>query len=70
VGIATITGLYAAGWQRKLAERAHRRGLGTVTGLRWFIASQYQLPLGTFLGIATLAMVYLAPALNVFRVFI
>jgi leader peptidase (prepilin peptidase) / N-methyltransferase len=70
VGIATITGLYAAGWQRKLAERAHRRGLGTVTGLRWFIASQYQLPLGTFLGIATLAIVYLAPALNVFRVFI
>ena len=58
VGIAIILGLFASGWQRELAERASRRKLGTVRGLRWTIASQYQLPLGTFLGIAALLVVY------------
>ena len=51
------------GWQRSLAERASRRGLGTVAALRWTIASQYQLPLGTFLGIAALVVVYFGPHL-------
>jgi leader peptidase (prepilin peptidase)/N-methyltransferase len=59
VGIAIIVTLYAAGWHRQLAERASRRGLGTVRSLRWAIVSQYQLPLGTFLGIAALVVVYL-----------
>jgi leader peptidase (prepilin peptidase)/N-methyltransferase len=58
VGIAIIVLLFAGGWQRKLAERASRRGLGSANGLRWAIASQYQLPLGTFLGIAALLVVY------------
>jgi len=31
--------------------------------LRWVIASQYQLPLGTFLGIGALAVVYLTPVM-------
>ena len=61
VGVTIIVALYAAGWQRKLAERASRRGLGSVQALRWTIASQYQLPLGTFLGIAALLVVYLGP---------
>jgi leader peptidase (prepilin peptidase) / N-methyltransferase len=61
VGITIIVGLYAAGWHRRLAERASRRGLGSVSGLRWTIASQYQLPLGTFLGIAALLVVYFGP---------
>jgi leader peptidase (prepilin peptidase)/N-methyltransferase len=61
VGVAIIVALYAAGWQRKLAERASRRGLGGVSALRWTIASQYQLPLGTFLGIAALLVVYFGP---------
>ena len=61
MGIGIILTLYASGWQRDLAERASRRNLGTVTGLRWMIASQYQLPLGTFLGIAALFVVYLGP---------
>jgi len=60
VGILTVVTLYLFGWQRRLAERASRRGLGTVSSLRWTIASQYQLPLGTFLGIAGLAVVYLS----------
>jgi leader peptidase (prepilin peptidase)/N-methyltransferase len=63
IGIAIIVVLYAAGWQRKLAERASRRGLGSTNTLRWTIASQYQLPLGTFLGIAALLVVYFGPTI-------
>jgi leader peptidase (prepilin peptidase)/N-methyltransferase len=61
VGVTVIVALYAAGWQRKLAERASRRRLGSVNSLRWAIASQYQLPLGTFLGIGALLVVYFGP---------
>jgi hypothetical protein len=61
VGITLIVILYIAGWHRKLAERASRRGLGSVNALRWAIASLYQLPLGTFLGIAALLVVYFGP---------
>jgi hypothetical protein len=61
VGVTIIVGLYLAGWHRALAERASRRGIGKVKSLRWAIATQYQLPLGTFLGIGVLAIVYLAP---------
>jgi leader peptidase (prepilin peptidase)/N-methyltransferase len=63
VGISIIVVLYAAGWHRKLAERASRRRLGSVSALRWAIASQYQLPLGTFLGIAALLVVYFGPTM-------
>jgi len=58
VGITIIVVLYLAGRHRKLAERASRRGLGGASALRWTIASRYQLPLGTFLGIAALLVVY------------
>jgi leader peptidase (prepilin peptidase) / N-methyltransferase len=61
IGIALILVLYAIGWQSQLAGRASRRGLGTVNALRWTIVSQYQLPLGTFLGIAALLVVYVEP---------
>ena len=63
VGITIIVVLYLAGWHRKLAERASRRGLGNANALRWTIASQYQLPLGTFLGIAALLVVYFGPTM-------
>lgn len=63
IGISIIVVLYAIGWHRKLAERAHRRGLGTVSAIRWTIASQYQLPLGTFLGIAAMLVVYFGQTL-------
>jgi len=63
VGVAIIVSLYLAGWQRRLAERGRRRGLGSVKALRWTIASQYQLPLGTFLGIAALLFVYFGPTM-------
>ena len=56
IGLAVIALMYARGAGRQVAERASRRGLGSVKSLRWTIASQYQLPLGTFLGIAALAV--------------
>jgi leader peptidase (prepilin peptidase)/N-methyltransferase len=66
LGIALILALYAIGWKRRLAERASRRGLGKVRSLRWAIATQYQLPLGTFLGIGALVVVFLfsSPVIN------
>ncbi|HKM65710.1 MAG TPA: prepilin peptidase [Candidatus Acidoferrum sp.] len=62
VGVSWVGTLYLIGWKRALAERAARRGLGTVAAIRWAIASQYQLPLGTFLGIGALAVVYVLPS--------
>jgi len=58
LGIAVISIIYALGTGRRLAERASRRGLGTVRGIRFLIASQYHLPLGTFLGIAAVMVVF------------
>jgi len=64
IGVSVVVGLYLFGWKRGLAERGNRIGLGTVNALRWTIASQYQLPLGTFLGIGALAIVYLGPLIG------
>ncbi len=64
VGIAIVLSLFFLGAHRGLAERAARRGLGSVWGLRWFLASQYQLPLGTFLGVAALFVVFALPWLG------
>jgi prepilin signal peptidase PulO-like enzyme (type II secretory pathway) len=64
IGITIVSFLFLAGRHRGLAERAHRRGLGSVTSLRWFLASQYQLPLGSFLGLGALLVVYSMPALQ------
>ena len=64
IGLSVVSTLYASGWRRKLAERASRRGLGSTNSLRCAIASQYQLPLGTFLGVAALLLVCLRPVLS------
>src|SRR5438876_6682725 len=61
IGIGLILALYFGGWRSGVAKRASRRGLGTERQLRWAIARQYQLPLGTFLGIGALAIVYGGP---------
>jgi leader peptidase (prepilin peptidase)/N-methyltransferase len=63
IGIALIIALYLAGWRSGVARRASRRGLGTERQLRWAIARQYQLPLGTFVGIGALAIVYGGPVI-------
>jgi leader peptidase (prepilin peptidase)/N-methyltransferase len=59
LGIGFVSLLYLFGWRRKVAERAHRRGLGGERSLRWVLAAQYQLPLGSFLGIAAILIVLL-----------
>ena len=64
IGLAIIVVLFLAGWKRALAERASSRGLGKVKSLRWAIASQYQLPLGSFLGIGCFLVVYAMPWLG------
>lgn len=64
VGIAFIIVLYLVGWKKNLAARASRRGLGDIHSLRWVIVSQYQIPLGTFLGVAALLAVYALPYLQ------
>ena len=61
VGLGLVTALYLFGWRRVIAERAHRRGLGSLSSLRWTLASEYQLPLGSFLGVGALLVVYALP---------
>lgn len=61
IGLSVVAALYLGGWKKRLAERASRRGLGKESALRWTIASQYQLPLGTFLGMGALVIVYGGP---------
>jgi leader peptidase (prepilin peptidase) / N-methyltransferase len=61
IGVLWIAILYLSGWKRGVAVRAARRGLASVSSIRWAIASQYQLPLGTFLGVGALAVVYFLP---------
>lgn len=63
VGLSWVALLYLYSWKRPLAERAARRGLGQANSLRWAIAAQYQLPLGTFLGVGALFVVYAMPSL-------
>jgi leader peptidase (prepilin peptidase) / N-methyltransferase len=63
IGSGLVAALYLGGWRSELAKRASRRGLGTEKRLRWAIARQYQLPLGTFLGIGALAIVYGGPVI-------
>lgn len=65
LGAAVIGLVYASGAGRKLAVRANQRGLGTVNQIRWLIASQYHLPLGTFLGIAALIVVFVFSSFSI-----
>lgn len=65
LGVAVIATMYAGGAGRRLAERASRRGLGTAKQIRWLIAGKYHLPLGTFLGIAALIVVFVFSSFSV-----
>lgn len=58
IGLGMITVLFVSGWKKALAERASKMGLGKVTALRCAIASRYQLPLGTFLGVAAFVVMF------------
>src|SRR5262249_6178629 len=59
IGILVVAGIFASGWKKHVAERASRRFKGSVRAIRWTIASRYQLPLGTFLGIGALTVMFL-----------
>ena len=61
IGFGVITILFASGWKSALARRASKMGLGKPSALRWVIASRYQLPLGTFLGIAAFLIMFFGP---------
>jgi leader peptidase (prepilin peptidase)/N-methyltransferase len=61
IGLLWIGLLYLVGWKKNVAERAAKRGLGKIPAIRWAIASQYQLPLGTFLGVGAMVVVYALP---------
>ena len=61
VGLAVIGVLFASGWKKSLAQRASKMGLGGVSSIRWAIASRYQLPLGSFLGVAALLVTFFSP---------
>jgi leader peptidase (prepilin peptidase) / N-methyltransferase len=61
VGLSMIGFLFFSGWKKSLAERASKMGLGGVAAIRWAIASRYQLPLGSFLGIAALLVTFFSP---------
>lgn len=70
VGGLIILLLYALGWKRRVAARAQRRGLGSMARLRWTLARRYELPLGTFLGLAAiLVMIFGTPALDWYESF-
>jgi leader peptidase (prepilin peptidase)/N-methyltransferase len=58
IGLSIIGALYLRGWKRRVAERASRRGMGTISALRYALASKYQLPFGTFLGTGALLVVF------------
>ena len=61
IGVGVILFLFASGWKSALARRASKMGLGGIGSLRWVIASRYQLPLGTFLGIAAFLIMFFGP---------
>jgi len=64
IGFLLVLFLYVSGWKSAVAARANRRELGSASSLRWAICSRYQLPLGTFLGAAALAVVFFARTID------
>ena len=58
LGVLVILGIFLSGWKKPVAVRASRRGLGTPSALHWAIASRYQLPLGTFLAVGALTVMF------------
>ncbi len=63
IGGLGVLVLFASGWKRDVAARAARRKLGSESVLRWTLARRYELPLGTFLGAAAIAVVFFGPAM-------
>jgi len=65
LGGVIIGFLYLTGWKRSVALRASRIGLGSVNRIRCALVQRYQLPFGTYLGIAALLVVFFGtPVIN------
>jgi leader peptidase (prepilin peptidase) / N-methyltransferase len=58
LGLSIVSTLFLSGWKREVAERAHRMGLGDVGKIRLSLAMRYQLPFGTYLGIAGIFLIF------------
>ena len=58
LGFGLIAALFLLGRKKEVAERASRRGFGGARKLRFALAMRYQLPFGTYLGIAALMVVF------------
>lgn len=58
LGLGWVGILFLSGWRKNVAERAHRRGLGSRTTLRFALARRYPLPFGTYLGVAAVFVVF------------
>jgi len=58
LGLFVLSFLYLAGWKKSVATRGNRMGLGPVARLRCVLVRRYQLPFGSYLGVAGLAVVF------------
>jgi len=63
--VSVVLALFLGGLEEPRWRSARGSGDWALNaGLRWTIASQYQLPLGTFLGIGALVIVYATPVVS------
>jgi leader peptidase (prepilin peptidase) / N-methyltransferase len=58
LGLFALGFLYLAGWKKNVAVRGNRMGLGQVARLRCVLVRRYQLPFGSYLGVAGLAVMF------------
>jgi len=58
LGFFVIGFLHLGGWKKRVAMRGHRMGLGAVARLQFVLARRYQLPFGSYLGIAGIAVMF------------
>jgi len=58
LGLFVVSFLYLTGWKNNVARRGNRRGLGPIARLRWVLVRRYQLPFGSYLGVAGIAVMF------------
>jgi leader peptidase (prepilin peptidase) / N-methyltransferase len=58
LGLFVVIFLYLGGWKNNVAKRAHRMGLGPLARLQFALVRRYQLPFGSYLGVAGIAVMF------------
>jgi leader peptidase (prepilin peptidase) / N-methyltransferase len=58
LGLLVIAFLYLGGWKKSVAKRANRRGLGPLARLQFALVRRYQLPFGSYLAVAGIAVMF------------